>query len=332
MPSFTKTIMTANTTPPPPSLTPSRLIYGCMRIGGVWEPTPLTDEQRRAGFAAIDAALKAGITFFDHADIYCRGKSELVFGEYLRAHPGLRQRLTLQSKCGIRFANDPVPGAAHRFDFSHDYILRSVDGILQRLGIEQLDILLLHRPDCLVEPEEVARAFDTLHTTGKVRAFGVSNHTGLQIDLLRRYVHQPLIVNQLELSLAHHPLISEGFLANQRGVPSQLATGMLDYCRLHDISVQAWSPVGGGRLHKTDLPETSPLRGLVDFLKAMASEKNTTMDALLLAWLLRHPAGIRPVVGTVKPERIADAAESERITLTREEWYAMLAAARGDVP
>ncbi|OAM87798.1 aldo/keto reductase [Termitidicoccus mucosus] len=316
-----------------PQNTPSsRLIYGCMRLGARWDSSPLTDGQRHAAFAAIDAALAAGMTFFDHADIYCHGKSELVFGEYLRAHPGLRRRLTLQSKCGIRFADESGSGDPHRFDFSREHILRSVDGILERLGIGQLDILLLHRPDCLVEPEEVASAFDALHASGKVRAFGVSNHTGLQIDLLRRHVRQPIVANQLELSLAHHPLISEGILANQRGVPSQLATGMLDYCRLHDITIQAWSPVGGGRLHKPGLPADDPHRHLVDFLKNMASEKSTNMDALLLAWLLRHPAGIRPVLGTVNPERIAAAAEAERLALTRGEWYAMLEAARGEVP
>jgi predicted oxidoreductase len=331
--------MTTNATPSAPRpdaaaqhTAPSRLIYGCMRLGALWDSSPLTDGQRRAAFAAIDAALAAGMTFFDHADIYCAGKSEAVFGEYLRAHPGLRQRLTLQSKCGIRFAGDPVPGAPHRFDFSRGHILRSVDGILARLGIEQLDILLLHRPDCLADPEEIAGAFDTLLATGKVRAFGVSNHTCLQLDLLRRHIHQPIVANQLELSLAHHPLISEGILANQRGAPSQLATGMLDYCRLRDINVQAWSPVGGGRLHKPGLPDGDPRRRLVDFLQHMASEKNTSMDALLLAWLLKHPAGIRPVLGTVTPERIAAAAQAERLALTREEWYALLEAARGEVP
>ncbi|EIQ00927.1 putative oxidoreductase [Opitutaceae bacterium TAV1] len=316
----------ASTSPAPST---SRLIYGCMRIGGAWDASPLTDEQRRAAFAALDAALAAGMTFFDHADIYCRGKSEKVFGDYLRAHPGLRERIVIQSKCGIRFADDPVPGVPARYDFSHDHILRSVDGILQRLGIDQLDSLLLHRPDCLVEPEEVARAFDTLHASGKVRAFGVSNHTGPQIDLLRRYVKQPLVANQLEISLAHAPMITEGFLANQRGSVSLLATGMLDYCRLHDITVQAWSPVGGGRLLKTDLPADDPLQPVIALLKTMAAGKGVGIDALALAWLLRHPAGIRPVVGTTRPERIASSAQAEHITLSREEWYALLTAARG---
>ena len=304
-----------------------------MRIGGGWGSEPLTEEQRAGAFAAIEAALEGGINFFDHADIYCDGKSETVFGEYLKANSGVRERIVVQSKCGILFEDEPVAGAPHRFDFSRAHIVDSAEKILGRLGIEMLDILLLHRPDCLVEPEEVAAAFDELEAAGKVRAFGVSNHNAGQLELLRKYVRQPLIANQLEVSLTHHGLISDGFLANQKGHPYTQASGTLDYCRLHDISVQAWSPVGGGKLfgpaEKLDATELATAK----LLQELAADRGVEPDAIALAWLLRHPAGIQPIIGTTKPGRIAAACEADKIEISRYEWYALLQASRGkEVP
>jgi predicted oxidoreductase len=310
---------------PRTDLVVSRLAYGCMKIGGTWDQAPIATETETGARAAVAAALDCGINFFDHADIYCSGKSETVFGRILASTPGLRDRVVLQSKVGIRFPNDAyLSGEPARYDFSRAHIVRSTEAILQRLQTDRLDILLLHRPDPLVEPAEVAAAFDELHRAGKVRHFGVSNHTPAQIELLKRDVRQPLVVNQLEFSLAQPALVVEGFLANRAGAIAEanLASGTLDYCRLNDILVQAWSPVGGGKLFKPDHP-AAPL------IAKLAAEKAVSPEAILLAWILRHPAGIQPIIGTTRADRVHASAEADAVTLTREEWYALLAAARG---
>ena len=290
-----------------------------MHLSGAWDDQPVTASEISGTFKIVEAALEHGITLFDHADIYARGKSELLFGEALRRWPELRSRIVLQSKCGIRFADDPHPGVPARYDFSRHHLLRSVEGILRRLGTEYLDILLLHRPDPLVEPAEVASAFDELQRSGKVRHFGVSNHSASQISLLRKCVDQPLVINQIELSLLHHHPISEAILSNQSGAPYAGATGTLDYCREHDILVQAWSPLAGGRL-------SGPAAALA---AQLAQAKSVTTEAILLAWLLKHPAPIQPIIGTTRPDRLAGSCQADAISLTREEWYSLLAAIRG---
>lgn len=316
---------------PNTDLTVSCLAYGCMKIGGTWDHAPVSAEIERNASALVGAALDTGINFFDHADIYTCGKSESVFGRILKSTPGLRDRIVLQSKVGIRFPNDAyLSGEPTRYDFSHAHIIRSTEAILQRLQTTHLDILLLHRPDVLVEPAEVASAFDELQASGKVRHFGVSNHTPAQIELLKRHVRQPLVVNQLEFSLAQPALVVEGVRANQpSGVAeSGLAAGMLDYCRLNDIFVQAWSPVGGGRLLKASASESGPLAATAKLVAELALAKSTTPEAILLAWILRHPAGIQPIIGTTQPDRVRASVLADTITLSREEWYSLLAAAR----
>jgi predicted oxidoreductase len=306
----------------------SRIGYGCMHLSRAWDDAPLTAEERSRTHVMIDAALAQGINLFDHADIYARGKGERLFGEALRQRPSLRGQMVLQSKCGIRLAGNPEPGAPQRYDFSHAHIVASVEASLQRLGTDYLDILLLHRPDPLGQPEEVAQAFDALHRAGKVRHFGVSNHTGAQIALLQRHVHQPLIINQVELSLLHHLLIDEGIMANQVGTPYS-AAGTLDYCRQHDILVQAWSPLASGRLAAPPESMEETLRATAGLVLQLAKTQGVEMEAILLAWLLRHPAGIQPIVGTTHPERLIASCAADAIELSREHWYALFAAARG---
>ncbi len=314
---------------PQTDLVVSRLAYGCMKIGGGWGHAPLNEATKAAAVEVVTAAVEAGITLFDHADIYTRGKSEAAFAEIWKALPGLRDEIVLQSKCGIRLADDPHPGAPARYDFSYQHIIDSAEGSLRRLRTDYLDLFLLHRPDPLVEPEEVARAFDRLHAEGKVRYFGVSNHTVGQMELLRRHLVQPLVVNQVELSLLHAHLITEGVLANQEGGPSARATGILDYCRLHEIQIQAWSPVAGGKLFKPPEDTEPHLREAAALVAQLAEAKQTSKEAVVLAWLLRHPAGILPVIGTMKPARIQASCLADTVELSREEWYALLAAARG---
>jgi predicted oxidoreductase len=303
-------------------LNPSRIGYGCMNLGGSWDRNPPTETDVATALEAVTSAVEHGITLFDHADIYAHGKSEIVFARVLRQLPELRECIVLQSKCGIRFADDPRPGDPLRYDFSYEHILCSVDGILQRLETDHLDILLLHRPDPLVEPDEVARAFDTLQQQGKVRHFGVSNHSAAQIELLERSIEQPLIINQLELNPLHAHLIDGGVMVNRFDAHHAAAAEVLEYCRLHGIRMQAWSPLAGGRL-------SQPGEAAAETVAALAADYQTSPEAILLAWLLRHPAGIQPIIGTLNPQRIAACCAADRIELDREDWYRLYVAARG---
>ena len=304
----------------------SRIGYGCMGIGGSWDDAPLNDSVRKAAVQSVQAALEAGINFFDHADIYCNGKSEEAFAELWKDSPQLRQQIYLQTKCGIRFG-PPL----HRFDFSYEHIIRSVEGSLRRLQTDYIDVLLLHRPDPLVEPEEVARAFDELAHSGKVRWFGVSNHTAAQMELLRNFLHQPIVVNQVEINLVHTHLLDEGIVFNQNNPRLTRNEGVMEYCRLHHITLQAWGPLASGRLTGRLRPnDENHIREAAKLIMQMASEKGVGPEAILIAWILRHPARIQPLPGTTNPERIRAAAEAEQVSLTREEWYRLFIAGRGE--
>lgn len=314
---------------PHTDLRASRLAYGCMNIGGRWDATSITADERRAAIDAVHAAFDAGINFFDHADIYMRGRSEEVFAEAIAELKVPRKDVIIQSKCGIRFGGDPNPGDPGRYDFSCEHITRSAEGILHRLRIDTLDILLLHRPDPLMEPEEVARAFDHLHNSGKVRYFGVSNFTGPQIAHLQAALDQPLVANQVELSLLHHHLINDGVVANTAAVPAAGAAGTLDYCQRRGILIQAWSPVAGGALFNPPADASQAVRQAAALVAHLAREKDTSLEAIVLGWLLRHPAPIQPVIGTTRPARIAASALADAVELSREEWYRLFIAARG---
>lgn len=303
----------------------SRIACGCMHLSRAWDDTAITAAEISTTLKLIETALEQGITLFDHADIYARGKSEQLFGEALRQMPELRGRIVLQSKCGIRVAGDPDANSPARYDFSRGHIVRSVEGSLKRLDTDHLDVLLLHRPDPLMEPAEVARAFDQLQSSGKVLHFGVSNHNAAQISLLQEHLEQPLVVNQVELSLLHHQMISDGILFNQPGDTGAGRT--LDYCREYGIMIQAWSPLAGGRLSAD--AAAKDLRPAAQLVAQLAEAKDVAPEAILLAWLLKHPAGIQPIIGTTNPDRLVASCQADAIELSREEWYALLAAARG---
>jgi len=297
----------------------SRLAFGCWRIAGTWDPAEVTAERRVAGKAAVRAALEAGFTFFDHADIYCQGVTESLFGEVLRESPGLRDQVVLATKCGIRRPNDPV-GTPYRYDFSAEYILASCEQSLRRLGVETIDIYQLHRPDYLMDPAEVAGAFERLEREGKVREFGVSNFAPSQLTALQRACPMPLVVNQVEISLARQAPFSDG---------------TLDQCLAEGITPMAWSPLAGGQLAdgaRRLLPSQEAYRpdAINRELDAIARERGTRRTVVALAWLLRHPAGIVPIVGSADPARIREAARADSVVLSREEWYRLLTVARGE--
>jgi len=295
------------------------VVLGLMRI------QDKSDDEVRT---LVGAARDAGITFLDHADIYGSEVHgcERRFAEALRLTPSEREQLVIQSKAGI-VKDGPY------FDFSYEHIVDSVEGSLEALGTDYLDILLLHRPDALVEPEEVARAFDELSAAGKVRAFGVSNHTPRQIDLLRRYVEQPLVANQLQLSITHSPSIAQGIAANMQGLDQSVSRddGIIDYCRLHDITVQAWSPFQAGFF---DGPFLGSLRfpELNAVIERLSAKYDVPGEAIAVAWITRHPAQMQVVLGTTSPERVAAAALGSEVPLTRAEWYELFRVAGYTVP
>ena len=309
----------------------SRIAYGCMPLGGSWDHVPLTDQTRKEALVSIRAALDQGINFFDHADIYCMGKSEEVFSAVWQQAPGLRQKIYVQSKCGIRFGGDPKPGSPHRFDFSYEHILHSVEGSLKRLQTDYLDVLLLHRPDPLVEPEEVARAFDELHQAGKVRWFGVSNHTAAQLRLLQVFVRQPIVTNQVAFNVIHTHMLDEGIIFNQDNPRLTRNEGAIEYCRQHNITLQAWGSMAWGMLTgREDSQSSEKLAKGKAVVTEMARQKGVSREAILIAWILRHPAHVQAIIGTTRPERIAASCQGDGVELDREEWYRLFLAGRGE--
>lgn len=294
----------------------SRLIYGCMRLPDTWDPAEVTEQREREAFAALEAAVEVGYTHFDNADIYCRGECERILGAFLKANPGLRERSIVTTKVGIRFARDTAPDAPHRHDFEPEYIIESCEGSLRRLGLETIDLYLLHRYDRLMDPDAVAGAFDKLHRAGKVRHFGVSNFSAGQMALLQSRLDQPLINNQVEV----HPLRIEPF-----------EDGTLDYCHQHRITPTSWSPIAGGRLgDPTSAKSDAPAR-LLNAIDREAAACGVGRVTLLLAWLLRHGSGMLPIVGSRQPERIKEAAAADEIELSREAWYRIYIEAYGKV-
>lgn len=309
----------------------TRIAYGCMPLGGSWDHSPLTDQSRKEAVFSIRAALDAGINFYDHADIYCRGKSEEVFSAMWREIPGLRQQIILQTKCGIRFGGDPTPSAPHRFDFSYEHIVHSVEGSLKRLQTDFLDVLLLHRPDPLVEPEEVARAFDELHTAGKVRWFGVSNHTAAELELLRATLRQPIVANQVAFNVIHTHMLNEGIVFNQDNPLLARNEGTIEYCRLHNITLQSWGSLAWGLLTGREAEQPSQrITQAAAAIAELAREKGVSQEAILIAWILRHPAHIQAIIGTTRPKRISASCQGDEIELTREEWYRLFTLGRGE--
>jgi predicted oxidoreductase len=292
----------------------SEISLGCMRINGL--------AQQEADLL-INTALEVGIDFFDHADIYGGGKSEEVFADAFSRSSFTREQIYLQSKCGIREG---------MFDFSREHILSAVEGSLTRLKTDYLDVLLLHRPDTLMEPEEVAAAFTQLQQSGKVLNFGVSNMNPGQIELLRKFVDQKIVANQLQLSLTNTGMIDSGFNVNMKIDRSiDRDGGILEYCRLHDITIQPWSPFQYGFFEGVFL-DNDAFPELNRSIDVLAEEKGVTNTAVAIAWLLRHPAKMQPIVGTTNPRRVRDIAQASVVEMTRKEWYDLYLAAGNSLP
>lgn len=295
----------------------SEVILGLMRI------SEMTVDQVEE---LIESALAVGINAFDIADCYANGKCEAILGEVLKRRPDLREKMWIQSKCGIR--NEEFT----YFDFSKKHILEAVDGILKRLNVDYIDSLLLHRPDALMEPEEIAEAFDILKKQGKVIDFGISNQNPMMMELIKKDVNQPLVTNQLQLSAAFTPGLDAGFHVNMNQ-PAGIVrdSSIFEYCRLHDVVIQAWSVLqfdyfGGVFLGSDKYTELNKVLG------RLAAKYQVTPSAIAIAWVLRYPAKMQAVIGTTKPSRIAESAKATDVTLTKKEWYEIYLAAGNDLP
>lgn len=292
----------------------TRIALGCMRM---------SDLKGKQAEEVVGTALDLGINFFDHADIYGGGLSELRFRDAIKHLNVNRDKMIIQSKCGIREGY---------FDFSKEYILSSVDGILERLGTEYLDFLILHRPDVLVEPEEVAEAFTKLRAEGKVKHFGVSNQNRFQMELLQSYLDEPLAVNQLQLSPAHTPMFDAGLNVNMLNKASiEHDDGIVDYCRLKRVTIQAWSPFQidlsrGLFVNRPDYKE------LNETIAKLAKNYNVSSEAIVIAWILRHPAKMQAIVGSMNPSRLKAIDKANDIALTRKEWYDIYRSAGNILP
>ncbi|WP_290172357.1 aldo/keto reductase family oxidoreductase [uncultured Dubosiella sp.] len=293
----------------------SQIALGCMRIAD-----KTVDEVERL----VQCALDLGVNFFDHADIYGGGRSERLFGEALARHPEWRERMVIQTKCAI------VPG--QRYDFSYDHIVDSVNQSLERLHTDHVEILLLHRPDALCDPREVARAFDELYEAGKVKYFGVSNHTPLQILLLEKYLKHKIVINQLQLSIVHSVIIDSGLNMNMTDAFAQDKDGgVLDWCRLNDVQIQAWSIVQASWADGTFL--NNPKYGrLNEALERIAARYSVSKATIATAWILRHPARIQAIAGTTSCDHLKENVDACRIELTRQEWYDLYMAAEKPLP
>jgi len=301
------------------SLLSTRLAYGCWRVAGAEHPRDVTEASQAAGRRAIAAAYEAGFTLFDNADIYCRGVCETVLGQALREISGMRERVLIATKCGIIFPGDPRPDSPHRYDFSAGHITASCEQSLKRLGIETIDLYHLHRPDVLMDPSEVAGAFDKLRRLGKVREFGVSNFTPSQVQTLAAFCPMPLIVNQVEVHLGRLDCFYDG---------------TLDQCLRENMTPLSWSPLGGGWIGSGKVDGADPRAAgkahLLKTLGAIAKKYDAAPTLIALAWLLKHPSRILPIIGSVNADRIRAATEADAIDLSREDWYELLTAARGE--
>ena len=301
------------------SLTVSRLAYGCRRLAGALDSGKVTPDAEANGRKAVAAAYEFGYSLFDLADVYSDGHCESIFGSVLKEISGMRERVVIANKCGVLKKTDPHPDSPYRYDLSTGHILRSCDRTLKRLGTDAIDLLLIHRPDYLAAPVEIAEAFGKLKKTGKVREFGVSHYRPSQLVALQRACPMPLVVSQVEISLAKIDCLEDG---------------TLDQCLAERITPMAWSPLSAGRLAENtpidmQAPDHAHRIHVREVLELVARERGVTRSVVALAWLLKHPSGIVPIVSSTQIERVRDAINATEIELTRDEWYRLMEAAYG---
>lgn len=299
-----------------------------MGLGGDWNTNPPDASYVKKAAAAIDAALEVGISYFDHADIYTMGKAEIVFGKVLQQRPSLREKITIQSKAGIRYHEGVLNSSI--YDLSKPYLLQQVDAILERLQTPYLDVFMLHRPDPLLNPEEIADTFRLLKKSGKVKQFGVSNMSLHQINFIQKYCDEPLVANQIQLSLGHSLLLDTGILVNRENkVNYNGVEGLLEYSQLNQLAIQAYSCLDGGRYTGNSSMAKDDDQKTILMIHQLAEKYDTTPTAILLAWLFKIPGTIEPIIGSSNPSRILACKDAVTIDLSREDWYNLWILARG---
>jgi len=305
--------------------TDKQLIYGCMGLGGSWDNSPLTNENQKKADEVLEAVIANGITYFDHADIYSLGKAEKAFGNFLKRHASVREKIFIQSKTGIELFVGPF--GSSRYNLSQTYISKQVDVILKRLNVDYLDALLFHRPDPLTSMEELANTVELLKTSGKVRSFGVSNMSTAQIAHLQSFLDEPLIGNQIKLSLAHSMLLDLEIWVNRGEAPQQSGLdGLLSYAAQNNLIVQAYSPLAQGLYAKSEVENDKATKQL---LQEMAEKYQSSVSGILLAWLWKISGNIVPIIGTTNVQRIEDSVKAMQVELSREDWYALWIQAKG---
>ena len=304
------------------------LIYGCMGLGGNPSGSVIDKETRNHAFAALDMAYDSGITIFDNADIYNGGRAEKVFGLWLKENPDMREKIIIQSKTGIKL--HAGPHASSYYDFSESYIRQQVEGILDRLQVSYLDMLLLHRPDVLAQPEELAEVLNKLEQQGKVRSFGVSNMSVAQIQWLEHSTGISFRANQIQFSLGHSFLVDETAFVNTGTPMDQGLNGMLYYAMTKGMELQAWSPLDKGRFLSIHPDSTPSEKQTTVYLNQLAEKYNSTPGAVALNWVMKLPAAIAPVIGSTTPSRIKSLARTLDFEITRDEWYSLWVSARGN--
>jgi predicted oxidoreductase len=303
------------------------LIYGCMHLGGAWDEKPENSEERKKAFKAIETAYESGFRFFDHADIYSLGKSEAVFGDFLKENKGLRENIIIQSKAGIELGK--ANSGSNRYNFTHDYLFNQLNHSLERLQTDYLDVFLLHRPDPLWDVEEVAATFSRMYSEGLVKNFGVSNMNVAQISLLQSKCNVPIIANQIQLSIGHCGILNEGVDLNSEKYQATGMGGILEFSHAHNIALQIWSPLDRGRFASKEKFNHPNDQQVKDELEKLSKKYDVQPETIQISWLFNIPGIIQPVIGTTNPERIQACSQALDLTLTHEEWYDLWIAGRG---
>lgn len=306
-----------------------QLVYGCMGLGGDWEADSLTKEDLVVAEKAVETALEIGINYFDHADIYKGGRSEEVFGKILKNKPALRDKIILQSKAGIKHHHGVLK--SNVYDTSKEYIFGQVDAILTRLHTDYLDVFMIHRPDPLMHPVELAETFESLKVAGKVRQFGVSNMSKHQIEFIQNYHKEPLVANQIQLSLGHALVFDSGVLVNRvNNIDYNGVEGLLEYTQVHNMAVQCWGSLDSGRFTGNYELASANDKRAIKFVNQLSEKYHTAKESIVLAWLLKIPGSIQPIIGTKNPDRIRACKDATKIDLTKKEWYDLWILARGN--
>jgi predicted oxidoreductase len=305
------------------------LIYGCMGLGGSWDVKPLSADDFKLAEHAMEAAFEAGITYFDHADIYTLGKAETVFGELLKNNSSLRAKITLQSKAGICLHDGVLNSSI--YDASGAYLTKQVEAILKRLHTDYLDVFMLHRPDALMNPEEVGATFNALKKAGKVRRFGVSNMSVSQLQAIQKYCDEPLVANQIQLSLGHSLVLDSGVLVNVKNdINLNGVEGLIEYGQANKLSIQAYGSLDGGRFTGNVSLTTAADQSTINLINELAEKYNTSSASISLAWLFKIPGTVQPIIGSTNPKRILACKDAVTLDLSRLDWYNLWITARGE--